>query len=260
MVEMEIDDPQDQLQPMDQDPTTTATSPTAAAPAPPTSSSTATTPTTKSKKSRSTPTNPNSVTLSSRSNRRAAAARSTYGSPSDALTAQDGAAAPAAPPPAPTSGGGGSRKRARKSTDGSPSKGRGSKAGGLAGAEENHGDELEDITVSTREVGNTRLTFPVPRVKAVMKEDPEVHQVAGDAAVLMSMATEVFLEFMTQKAWQYTQKDDRKTIAYKDVARVVQYSTEFDFLDDVIPKTVPLRRALEEKKALAVDFANGTMP
>ncbi|KAJ3094245.1 hypothetical protein HDU96_001768 [Phlyctochytrium bullatum] len=61
------------------------------------------------------------------------------------------------------------------------------------------------------------LSFPVPRVKAVMKEDPEVMQVASDAAVLMSLATELFLEKLTKDAWAYTTKADRKTIAYKDL-------------------------------------------
>ncbi|KAI8845431.1 hypothetical protein BC829DRAFT_399659 [Chytridium lagenaria] len=64
---------------------------------------------------------------------------------------------------------------------------------------------------------------------------------------------QMFLEKLTRDSWVYTANADRKTIAYRDVANAVQHRHELEFLEDVIPVTVTLRRALEEKARLAVE-------
>ncbi|KAJ3219499.1 hypothetical protein HDU67_000912 [Dinochytrium kinnereticum] len=212
---------------------------------------------------------PDSVTLSSRSTRRAAAMRSTYGSPS--TSSPSAAPTPTTTTPAAAPATTSARKRAKKASS-SPSKTPSTTntvamVANVSHNRDNSEDEEDagpleaDVSSASLSAGGAatgRLTFPTPRIKAIMKEDTDVVQVAADAAVLMSLATEMFLEKLTRDSWQYTAHSDRKTIAYRDVATAVHQREELEFLEDVIPQTMPLRRALDEKKRLAADLAIGS--
>ncbi|KAF8974851.1 hypothetical protein BGZ52_009527, partial [Haplosporangium bisporale] len=63
--------------------------------------------------------------------------------------------------------------------------------------------------------GVTQL--PVARVKRIIKEDKDITMVSNDAVFLISMATELFLESFTTKAFNLAKMEKRKTIAYKDL-------------------------------------------
>ena len=63
----------------------------------------------------------------------------------------------------------------------------------------------------------TPSQVPMARVKRIIKEDPEVDKVASDAVLAISAATEIFLEYFVQHAYQYTKRDKRRTVQYKDL-------------------------------------------
>ncbi|KAG0060781.1 hypothetical protein BGZ90_003887 [Linnemannia elongata] len=67
--------------------------------------------------------------------------------------------------------------------------------------------------------GTTQL--PVARVKRIIKEDKDVQMVSNDAVFLISLATELFLESFTAKAFNLAKIEKRKTVSYKDLGNVV---------------------------------------
>ncbi|KAG0037321.1 hypothetical protein BGZ82_002749 [Podila clonocystis] len=105
--------------------------------------------------------------------------------------------------------------------------------------------------------GVTQL--PVARVKRIIKEDKDISMVSNDAVFLISMATELFLESFTTKAFNLAKMEKRKTIAYKDLATAVTQHDSLEFLQDVIPKTMTLKAALEKQRVAKENEEMGGM-
>ncbi|KAF9342665.1 hypothetical protein BGX34_007841, partial [Mortierella sp. NVP85] len=90
--------------------------------------------------------------------------------------------------------------------------------------------------------------LPVARVKRIIKEDKDVQIVSNEAVFLISIATEIFLEGFTAKAFNLAKLEKRKTVLYKDLATAVTQYDSLEFLQDVVPKTLPLKDALEKQR------------
>ncbi|KAJ3205433.1 RHO1 GDP-GTP exchange protein 2 [Entophlyctis luteolus] len=93
--------------------------------------------------------------------------------------------------------------------------------------------------------------IPIPRVKAIMKEDEDVLMVGLDAATAMGFAAEMFLEYFGQKCNEFTTKDSRKTVMYKDLVKAVREVSNLNFLEDIIPPMLPVKKALEVREQLS---------
>jgi histone H3/H4 len=61
--------------------------------------------------------------------------------------------------------------------------------------------------------------LPQFRIKKIMKEDPTVGVVSADSVLCVAVATEIFLEYFVQHAFQYAKRDKRRMITYKDVGK-----------------------------------------
>eukprot|EP00741_Cyanophora_paradoxa_P003276 tig00000691_g3184.t1 len=81
-----------------------------------------------------------------------------------------------------------------------------------------------------------KATLPLARIKRIMKMDGDVKQVSQEAYALVGKATELFLERFARAAFENTQSEKRKTIAYKDLSQVVKQTDEMEFLFDIIPE------------------------
>ncbi|XP_026739679.1 DNA polymerase epsilon subunit 4 [Trichoplusia ni] len=68
-------------------------------------------------------------------------------------------------------------------------------------------------------VRSTRL--PIARIKNIMKMDPDVSVVSGDAVFLVTKATELFLETIAKETYAYTSSNKRKIIAKKDLDLII---------------------------------------
>ncbi|KAF9208637.1 hypothetical protein BGZ49_008205 [Haplosporangium sp. Z 27] len=101
--------------------------------------------------------------------------------------------------------------------------------------------------------------LPAARVKRIIKEDKDVQMVSNDAVFLISMATELFLESFTTKAFNLAKIEKRKTVSYKDLATAVTQHDSLEFLQDVVPKTMPLSAALEKQQTAKEMEENGTI-
>ncbi|GJJ79060.1 DNA polymerase epsilon subunit 4 [Entomortierella parvispora] len=90
--------------------------------------------------------------------------------------------------------------------------------------------------------------LPVARIKRIIKEDKDIGLVSNDAVFLISLATEYFLESFTQKAFNLAKIEKKKSVFYKHLATAVTQHDSLEFLQDVIPKTMPLSEALERRQ------------
>ncbi|XP_028162371.1 DNA polymerase epsilon subunit 4 [Ostrinia furnacalis] len=68
-------------------------------------------------------------------------------------------------------------------------------------------------------IRTTRL--PMARIKNIMKMDPDVSVISGDAVFLVTKATELFLETIAKETYAYTIANKRKTISKKDLDLIV---------------------------------------
>lgn len=101
-------------------------------------------------------------------------------------------------------------------------------------------------TKTDRTPGTTFL--PIARVKRIIKEDKDVSLINAEATFCVAYATELFMEYLANEGFAKAKKEKRKTVYYKDLASVVNEVDQFEFLEDVIPQTMPLRAALERRR------------
>ncbi|KAG2185435.1 hypothetical protein INT44_002226 [Umbelopsis vinacea] len=97
-----------------------------------------------------------------------------------------------------------------------------------------------------RAPGTTFL--PIARVKRIIKEDKDVSLINAEATFCVAYATELFMEYLANEGFAKAKKEKRKTVYYKDLASVVGEVDQFEFLEDVIPQTMPLKSALERRR------------
>ncbi|KAK9455081.1 histone-fold-containing protein [Dipodascopsis uninucleata] len=105
-------------------------------------------------------------------------------------------------------------------------------------------------TPSEKNTNTGGISLPLSRVKRIIKLDEDVRACSNPAAFAIAVATEMFIKHICEQGAQISKNDKRKTLLYKDLANAVDRSDELEFLTDVIPRTMPLSKALKERKAL----------
>ncbi|KAJ2955108.1 hypothetical protein NQZ79_g8843 [Umbelopsis isabellina] len=108
----------------------------------------------------------------------------------------------------------------------------------------------ESPTPTTTKIDRTPGTtfLPIARVKRIIKEDKDVSLINAEATFCVAYATELFMEYLANEGFAKAKKEKRKTVYYKDLASVVNEVDQFEFLEDVIPQTMPLKAALERRR------------
>ncbi|KAJ3226624.1 hypothetical protein HK099_004504 [Clydaea vesicula] len=102
------------------------------------------------------------------------------------------------------------------------------------------------------------VPFPLARIKKIMREDKDCVVIAADSLAYVSLAAEQFLEMFIQSAHNLSKADQRKTVFYKDLANCVKQSDQFEFLEDILPKTIPYNEALEKKNEIQTSYYDTT--
>ena len=110
-----------------------------------------------------------------------------------------------------------------------------------------------DAHGENRDKDGNSLSLPLSRVKRIMKLDKSVKVASGDATKLITKATELFCEVLTQSALGSMKLGKRKTIKYLDVERAVLKKQKFDFLHDHVSAMKP--KEGEPKKMTEKDAA-----
>ncbi|EDO41226.1 predicted protein, partial [Nematostella vectensis] len=76
--------------------------------------------------------------------------------------------------------------------------------------------------------------FPPARIKKIMQTDEDVGKVAAAVPVIISKALEIFMQTLVEKACNYTQARNAKTLSTAHLKRCITSEQQFDFLKDLV--------------------------
>ncbi|GKU03499.1 histone transcription factor and archaeal histone family protein [Fusarium langsethiae] len=110
--------------------------------------------------------------------------------------------------------------------------------------------------------------LPLSRVKKIIAQDPEISLCSNNAAFVITLAAEMFVQHLAEESHTQAKLDrkPRRNIQYKDVgkstpfflsstlsltlsASAVSHHDNLEFLEDVVPKTVPYKHIKAAAKA-----------
>ncbi|KAJ9644601.1 hypothetical protein H2199_003564 [Coniosporium tulheliwenetii] len=103
--------------------------------------------------------------------------------------------------------------------------------------------------------GRALLPTSVARVKKIIHADDEVGPCSNNAAFVIACATEMFIQYLAEKAHDVVKsetKKPRRNVQYRDVATAVARFDNLEFLESVVPRTVKwgdVKRRQEAEKA-----------
>ena len=79
------------------------------------------------------------------------------------------------------------------------------------------------------------ITIPFRSIKRTMKLDPIIGTVQNEAAILTTLAAELFVEALAKESHQNAKSRGRNTIRYEDVAEARSKNSAYSFLIPLIP-------------------------
>lgn len=79
------------------------------------------------------------------------------------------------------------------------------------------------------------LTIPFRTIKKAMKLDPDIPIVQNEAAIMTTVAVELFLKRLVVKSNQNAKNRGRNTVRYEDVAEARTADKAFSFLEPLLP-------------------------
>lgn len=83
-------------------------------------------------------------------------------------------------------------------------------------------------------VDNRLLRLPLARVKHIMKLDPDVSIISQECAVLVTKATELFIESLARESFVHTAQAKKKTVQKKDVDAAIGSVDALMFLEGAL--------------------------
>ena len=90
--------------------------------------------------------------------------------------------------------------------------------------------------------------LPLPRIKRIALLEPALSgKVSSTTTLALSLCTQHFLTYMLQHAHEYTRRDGRKKVSYKDVRLCIEEVEQLGFLEDIVPKMVSVKAAVEKR-------------
>ncbi|KAF4920226.1 DNA polymerase epsilon subunit C [Colletotrichum viniferum] len=97
--------------------------------------------------------------------------------------------------------------------------------------------------------------LPLARVKKIIATDPDIGICSNNAAFVITLATEMFIQYLANEGQNMAKMDrkPRRNVQYKDLANAVNHHDNLEFLEDVIPKTIPYKKI---KDQAAISRAN----
>mmetsp|Transcript_7023 Transcript_7023/g.8032 ORF Transcript_7023/g.8032 Transcript_7023/m.8032 type:complete len:120 (-) Transcript_7023:681-1040(-) len=95
--------------------------------------------------------------------------------------------------------------------------------------------------------------LPLARIRRLIKSEGDVHQVSGEASFLVSRATELFLEMLTERSASVMLSESRTQLSYKDLAQSVSEEENLEFLQDVVPMKTSAADLMDSRAAKPVE-------
>ncbi|KAF4125236.1 DNA polymerase epsilon subunit 4, partial [Geosmithia morbida] len=82
------------------------------------------------------------------------------------------------------------------------------------------------------------------RIKKIVAQDEDIAICSNNAAFVLTLAAELFIQHLAEESHTQAKVDPkpRRNIQYKDVANAVARQDNLEFLEDIVPKTVPYKQ------------------
>ncbi|TVY47664.1 DNA polymerase epsilon subunit C [Lachnellula occidentalis] len=99
--------------------------------------------------------------------------------------------------------------------------------------------------------GSTQL--PLSRVRKMIMQDQDIAVCANSAAFVLTLATELFIQYMAEQGHNVvkSEKKPRRNIQYRDLSKAVAQLDNLQFLEDIVPRTVPFKEIKAKKTSAA---------
>ncbi|WYZ45204.1 hypothetical protein EsH8_VIII_000520 [Colletotrichum jinshuiense] len=96
--------------------------------------------------------------------------------------------------------------------------------------------------------------LPLARVKKIIATDPDIGICSNNAAFVITVATEMFIQYLAAEGHNMAkaERKPRRNVQYKDLATAVNHHDNLEFLEDVIPKTVPYKKIKDQAAAARI--------
>ncbi|KAM0328084.1 hypothetical protein ACHAQA_005487 [Verticillium albo-atrum] len=99
--------------------------------------------------------------------------------------------------------------------------------------------------------------LPLARVKKIIAQDPDINICSNNAAFIITVATEMFIQHLANEAHNQAklERKPRRNVQYKDLANAVAHNDNLEFLEDVIPKTATYKKIKGQAQATRARIA-----
>ncbi|KAK0374916.1 histone-like transcription factor and archaeal histone [Colletotrichum limetticola] len=93
--------------------------------------------------------------------------------------------------------------------------------------------------------------LPLARVKKIIGTDPDIGICSNNAAFVITLATEMVIQYLAAEGHNMAkaERKPRRNVQYKDLSTAVNHHDNLEFLEDVIPKTVPYKQIKDSAAA-----------
>ncbi|KAI3540607.1 histone-like transcription factor and archaeal histone [Colletotrichum abscissum] len=101
--------------------------------------------------------------------------------------------------------------------------------------------------------------LPLARVKKIIGTDPDIGICSNNAAFVITLATEMFIQYLAAEGHNMAkaERKPRRNVQYKDLSTAVNHHDNLEFLEDVIPKTVPYKQIKDSAAAARLNPRKG---
>ncbi|CAK7204744.1 hypothetical protein SEUCBS139899_007504 [Sporothrix eucalyptigena] len=105
--------------------------------------------------------------------------------------------------------------------------------------------------------GQTQL--PLSRVRKIVALDPDVAVCSSNAAFVVTLATELFIQYLSSEAQNMVKLDrkPRRNVQYRDLANAINRVDRLEFLEDTVPVTVPFGKIKRDAAAAQAKLRSG---
>ncbi|KAI1192242.1 histone-fold-containing protein [Nemania serpens] len=101
--------------------------------------------------------------------------------------------------------------------------------------------------------------LPLSRVKKIIAQDQDIKLCSNNAAFVITLATEMFIQYLASEGLNMAklERKPRRNIQYKDIANAVSHQDNLQFLEDIVPKTVPYKQIKAHAAATRAKLGGG---
>ncbi|KAI1345402.1 histone-fold-containing protein [Xylaria sp. FL0043] len=102
--------------------------------------------------------------------------------------------------------------------------------------------------------------LPLSRVKKIIAQDQDINICSNNAAFVITLATEMFIQYLASEGLNMAklERKPRRNIQYKDLANAVSHQDNLQFLEDIVPKTVPYKQIKAHAAATRANLSGGS--